>query len=59
MRAGVLYIILAAALIGVAVYEERIAFLQIVGCLLVLAAGIARFFVREGVREQVVSAGKR
>ena len=37
----------AAALIGVFAYHESIAPLQIVGCLLVLGAGIARVLIRE------------
>jgi drug/metabolite transporter (DMT)-like permease len=38
----------AAALIGVFAYHETIVPLQIVGCLVVLGAGIARVFIREG-----------
>jgi drug/metabolite transporter (DMT)-like permease len=37
----------AAALIGVIAYHERTSLLQVVGCLLVLAAGIARVLIRE------------
>jgi len=36
-----------AALLGVALYDESISLLQIVGCFLVLVAGIARILVRE------------
>lgn len=37
----------AAALIGVVAYHERISLVQVVGCLIVLVAGIARVFVRD------------
>jgi drug/metabolite transporter (DMT)-like permease len=36
-----------AALLGVALYHERISPFQAVGCFLVLAAGIARVVVQE------------
>ena len=42
-----------AALLGVGLYHESISFLQIVGCLCVLAAGITRVFVRENAAPQV------
>jgi drug/metabolite transporter (DMT)-like permease len=37
-----------AALIGGIAYHEKISSLQIVGCILVLVAGVARVFIREG-----------
>jgi drug/metabolite transporter (DMT)-like permease len=41
-----------AALIGVIAYHERTSVLQVVGCLLVLAAGIARVLIREDSSSQ-------
>jgi drug/metabolite transporter (DMT)-like permease len=38
----------AAALIGGIAYHEKMSILQLVGCLFVLAAGMARVFIREG-----------
>jgi drug/metabolite transporter (DMT)-like permease len=43
-----------AALIGGIAYHERTSLLQVVGCLLVLAAGIARVFIREDSSSQPV-----
>jgi drug/metabolite transporter (DMT)-like permease len=43
----------AAALIGGIAYHERISLLQVIGCLFVLGAGIARVLVQEGPGEEI------